>query len=206
MSRPSPTADIQALYRRELLERFSAYAFPRREGGFNRGGSWRKRGSRRPDNANRLRHAAAGGARQSLAAAIVAGLVRYPGEVARHAGVLVHATALDPRFELLIDACDAGEPLESAQLATILSGKGFEVPGSGDYARMPYPFLRDDAEAPVAREALAAAIAKLVEEPAIDAAIEEATERFDIVEQDRLRARKDELNRRLRELAGRQSA
>jgi hypothetical protein len=44
---------------------------------------------------------------------------------------------------------------------------------------------------------LAAAIAKLVEEPLVNAALEAATERFDIDEQQRLRRRKQDINERL---------
>ena len=43
----------------------------------------------------------------------------------------------------------------------------------------------------------AAAIAKLVEEPLVDAALEAATDRFDIDEQQRLRKRKHDINARL---------
>ncbi len=91
-------------------------------------------------------------------------------------------------------------------LATIFESQGAAIPTPGDYAQLPWPFVRDGADAALARDALAAAIAKLVEEPAIDAAIEEATERFDIAEQERLRNRKVVLAERLRELTSRQTA
>ena len=48
---------------------------------------------------------------------------------------------------------------------------------------------------------LAALIAKLVDEPVVDAAIEAATARFDYDEQQRLRRRKQDINERLAAMA-----
>ena len=66
---------------------------------------------------------------------------------------------------------------------------------------MPWPFLQDEADPAKARDALAAAVAMLTEEPALDAAIAAATERFDMDEQARLRARKASLAEQLREIS-----
>ncbi len=204
--------DIRALYRRDLLERYSAYAFPKREQPAWQPGNKDWRAGKRappperssPDSLRRLRHATGGGgAREALSSAIVAGLIRHPAEIARHADTLARAPALDPRFDVLLDVVDAGLPLESEALATIFTERGFAVPGPGDYARMPYSFLRKDADPELASDTLAAAIAMLVEEPAIDAAISAATERFDLSEQQRLRERKRELAESLRVLTSR---
>ncbi len=97
--------DIRALYRRELLERYSAYAFPKREEQpwQSRGKEWRngKPAQQRssPETLQRLRQSREGGARNALATAILAGLIRYPGEIARHADLLARAPGLDLRFE-----------------------------------------------------------------------------------------------------------
>ena len=199
--------DIRALYRRDLLERYSAYAFPKREPPEWQPAKKDWRGGKRtpaperssPDSLRRLRHATGGGgAREALSSAIVAGLIRHPAEIARHADMLARAPALDPRFDVLLDVCDAGLPLESEALATIFTERGFAVPGPNDYARMPYPFLKEDTDPALASDTLAAAIAMLVEEPAIDAAISAATDRFDLAEQQRLRERKRELTGNLR--------
>ncbi|MGE3692426.1 MAG: DNA primase [Novosphingobium sp.] len=196
--------DIKSLYRRELLDRFSAWAFPRREQGAYRSALPLPRRSA-PGNAARLRRSADGGAREALATALLAGLVQWPGQVAANADLLARAAGRDRRFDLLLDALDRGEPLETAQLIAILSAENIELPPADRARRLGYVFLKPDCEPGLAASALAAALAKLVEEPAIDAAIEDATERFDMEEQERLRMRKRELNDRLRELAGRQA-
>jgi hypothetical protein len=61
-----------------------------------------------------------------------------------------------------------------------------------------FPFLDDGADPEIAREALSALISKVVEEPQIDQALRLATEQFDIVEQERLRKRKENINERFR--------
>jgi DNA primase len=190
--------DIQALYRRELLERFSAFAFPRREAA-----PWQPAGRAAPARAGDpalLRRLAAGGARDGLATAILAGLVLWPGEIAAHAERLARAATLDPRFGLLLDAADAAQPLESERLASILVAKGVVLPPADRARRLAYPFVNPEAEPGFAVRALALAIEKFVEEPAIDAAIIAATERQDIDEQQRLRLRKAQLGERMREL------
>jgi DNA primase len=151
--------------------------------------------------AQRLNRSAQGGAREALAVAVIAGLMRYPGQIARHADALVRTPGLDPRFDLLLDASEAGARLENETITTIFESTGLTAPTPADYARIPWPFLRDGADASKACEALAAAVAMLTEEPALDAAIAAATERFDLEEQARLRQRKLFLAERLREVS-----
>ena len=206
--------DIRALYWRELQERFSAFAFPRREQQSWQPGKSEWRGAGRTpaprrsssEDKQRLRHAAGGGARAALSAAVLAGFIRHPQLVARHADMLARSSGLDPRFDLLLDAADAGTTLESGTIATIFEQQGMTPPAPGDYARVPYPFVSDDADGELVADSLAAAVAMLVEEPAIDTAIEAATTRFDLAEQQRLLARKRELAERLREVTMRARA
>jgi DNA primase len=206
--------EIRALYWRELQERYSAFAFPKREPREWQGGGkseWRpgaRAGGRPPPPprpspamAQRLNRSAQGGAREALAVAVIAGLMRYPGQIARHADALVRTPGLDPRFDLLLDASEAGARLENETITTIFESTGLTAPTPADYARIPWPFLRDGADASKACEALAAAVAMLTEEPALDAAIAAATERFDLEEQARLRQRKLFLAERLREVS-----
>jgi DNA primase len=206
--------EIRALYWRELQERYSAFAFPKREPREWQSSSkseWRpgaRAGGRPPPPprpspamAQRLNRSAQGGAREALAVAVIAGLMRYPGQIARHADALVRTPGLDPRFDLLLDASEAGARLENDTIATIFESTGLTAPTPDDYARIPWPFLRDGADASKACEALAAAVAMLTEEPALDAAIAAATERFDLEEQARLRQRKLFLAERLREVS-----
>ncbi|MCB2061507.1 MAG: DNA primase, partial [Novosphingobium sp.] len=194
--------DIRSLYRRDLLDRFSAFAYPQRQS------SWRaNRAVPQPqappsaENAGRLRRMSGGGARDSLAAAVLAGLIRWPGEIARHADTLACSPNLDPRFAILLDLHESGETLESSRIGAILADKGLAKPLPEDYARIRYPFVSDTTEERMAVEALAAAIAKLFEEPVLDRAIEQATTKFDIEEQQRLLKRKKDINERMRRLA-----
>lgn len=207
--------DIQALYRRDLTERFSAFAFPRRE---ERAWTPSRRGAvpappRDPQQSRRLRHATGSGARDALSAAVIAGLLRYPGELARHADALAHAPLDDPRFAALVDAVDDGQPLESAGLRTILAGRGLAPPAPDEYASLRFGFLAEGAPPEAALADLAQAIALLVERPALDAALAEATARFErdlsegaYAEQQRLLKRKLAFDARLRQMASARAA
>ena len=206
--------DIKALYRRELLDRFSAFAYPRRtdayprRAGSGRSDSWRTRRPGQapqarsdPANAGRLRKATNGGARDALSAAVLAGLIRWPHEIARHAETLALSPTLDPRFAAMLDLYESGEALESGRVRTILAREGLDIPQAADYSRIPYPFVNEGTDERVAKDALAAAIAKLFEEPMLDQAIEQATASFDFEEQQRLLKRKKDINARMKRLA-----
>ncbi|MFM2302318.1 MAG: hypothetical protein RLZZ84_2054 [Pseudomonadota bacterium] len=213
--------DIKALYRRELTERFSAFAFPPRPqrewrpamGGrqTGRGGQASWGGSAQlprpsPENIARLRRNM--GNRDALSAAVLAGLLRYPREITRHADALARAELADPRFAQLIDAVDAGQPLETGALATILTNRGLAAPRPDEYASLRFGFLADDAPVDQARDDLAQAVGLLVERPALEAALADATARFErdlsegaYAEQQRLLKRKLEFDSRLRQMA-----
>lgn len=207
--------DIQALYRRDLTERFSAFAFPRRE---ERAWTPGRRNAppvpqRDPQQSRRLRRATGGGARDALSAAILAGLLRYPGELARHADALAHAPLDDPRFAALVDAADEGQALETAHLHTILAERGLAPPAPEEYASLRFGFLADGAPPEAARSDLAQAVALLVERPALDAALAEATARLErdlsegaYAEQQRLLKRKLAFDARLRQMASARAA
>ena len=206
--------DIQSLYRRDLLERFSAFAFARREER-----SWQpsppgQRGARgtppprRSDPAQLARLRKSTGSRDALASAVVSGLLRFPAELARHSDALAHAELADPRFAVLIEALDRGERLETGHLATILAARGLAPPASDDYAALRFGFLAVDASAEQARADLDQAVGLLVERPALEKALAEATRQFErdlsdgaYAEQQRLLKRKLEFDSRLRQMA-----
>ena len=203
--------DIKPLYRRELSDRFSAYAFPKRE---EREWQPRSKPGMRPAPVRRsdpqttalLRRTT--GTRDALSAAVLAGLLRYPAELERHAEVLAHAELPDPRFAVLVDALDGGAALETANLATILEGRGMAAPDPVEYAALPLGFLVDDVAVDQACEGLAQAVGLLIERPALEAALAEATSRFErdvseaaYAEQQRLLKRKLEFDARLRQMA-----
>ena len=203
--------DIKPLYRRELSDRFSAYAFPKREER-----EWQPRGKpgmrpapvRRSDPKTTALLRRTTGTRDALSAAVLAGLLRYPAELERHAEVLAHAELPDPRFAVLVDALDSGAALETANLATILEDRGMAAPDPVEYAALPLGFLVDDVAVDQAREGLAQAVGLLIERPALEAALAEATGRFErdvsdgaYAEQQRLLKRKLEFDARLRQMA-----
>ena len=203
--------DIKPLYRRELSDRFSAYAFPKREER-----EWQPRGKpgmrpapvRRSDPKTTALLRRTTGTRDALSAAVLAGLLRYPAELERHAEVLAHAELPDPRFAVLVDALDSGAALETANLATILEDRGLAAPDPVEYAALPLGFLVDDVAVDQAREGLAQAVGLLIERPALEAALAEATGRFErdvsdgaYAEQQRLLKRKLEFDARLRQMA-----
>jgi DNA primase len=203
--------DIQALYRRELLERFSAFAFPPRAQR-----EWRPGGRPAPpQRANRetVARAQRPENRDGLSAAVLTGLLRFPRELARHAEQLAQANLPDPRFEVLADALDGGEVVESEQLTTILAQRGLVPPLAQEYASLRFGFLADDMPEAQARAELAQAVGLLIERPALEAALAEATRRFErdlsegaYAEQQRLLKRKLEFDARLRQMASARAA
>jgi DNA primase len=199
--------DIRALYKRELLERFSAFAFPRRE---RSTGDWRKPATPRlsPENARRLRGAREG-SRDQLVSAVVAGLMRFPDEAMRHSEPLGRFAQMDVKAGPLVDAIlEAVEMLEPGETLPISSFDGPVAPP--DNTR--FAFLAEGIDPQVAREQLAEAVSLLVERPALEAALAAATARFEadpegaFAEQQRLLKRKLEFEQRLGQMASRRAA
>ncbi|WP_188770349.1 DNA primase [Novosphingobium endophyticum] len=224
--------DIAGLYRRDLLDRYSEFAFPRRENRWQQGGGQgnaRPKGSQRgawngrpppapssPESIDRLRRrfdaARGSGARDALSAAVLAGLIRWPAQLARHAEALARTPGLDPRFTALLDCCDAMDTLESGELATILSKIGLEVPAAAEYSGLRFSFLHSEAGEEQAASDLTQAIDLLVQRPVLESALAQATARFEselseeaFAEQQRLLKRKLEFDDRLRQMATRQA-
>ncbi|MCB5424411.1 DNA primase [Altererythrobacter sp. CC-YST694] len=212
--------DIKSLYRRELLDRFYSFAFPKREFTPQRsGGSGGKRGQFSGKSAEpalteearqRLHSFVSGGARDRLAQAVIAGLARHPGEIARHVETLGKLTPDDMRFAAAIDSLlDIADTLE-------ISGQ-MPISASGDFAPPPdktrFSFLMEGSDPQGAREDLAEAVSLLVERPALEAALADATRRFEqtfeqeaFEEQQRLLKRKLEFERRLGQMASKRAA
>jgi DNA primase len=205
--------DIKALYRRELLEKFSDFAFPPRpprekrewKGGFARSAA----PALDPATAGRLRKSADGGSRDVLASAVIAGLLRFPDQILAHADPLARFAAGDgrngPALESLIEAAELLDPDENAPIS---APQGFAPPP--DKSR--FAFLDEGADPQDAREDLAEAVALLVERPALEAALAAATARFAtdpeaaFAEQQRLLKRKLAFEKRLGLMASRRAA
>jgi len=196
--------DIKALYRRDLLDRFDALAFAPRERPqrapfkpFAKGkGPWKPAPA--PLAEGHTRKLLQVGKNDGLLAAVISGLIAHPGELPRHAEALARLAPVDPRMAALLDSlialADIGETLETANLLTILQGQGLRPPAAADYAGMRFGFL---GQADDALPELAEAVSLLVEIPAVDAALAEATKRHEaefsdesFADQQRLRERR----------------
>ncbi len=208
--------DIAALYRRELMDRFSAFAFPPRPPRapntprqLKRGEKFRPQPQRlAPEAATMLRRFLSGGNRDQLSAAVIAGLLRFPDEVSRHAEALSTLARSDRELGRAIDSLlEAAEALEPDAIAPIWADR---AEGSKRGA-VSFAFLADDADPVEAREELAQAVALLVERPALEEAMRAATARFATdpegswAEQQRLRKRKLEFEARLGQMASRRA-
>jgi len=209
--------DIRALYKRELLERFSTFAFPPRPPRAGRSQNDWKRGVPfkaanpiiTPDASSRLRRTSEGGARDELTAAVITGLARYPDQIMRHAEALGRFAGHDQRAAPAIDMLiEAAETLEPADKSPISVPVGTIAPP--DNTR--FAFLGEGIDPIAARDDLAEAVSLLVERPALEAALTAATARFEadpegaFAEQQRLLKRKLEFESRLGQMAGKRAA
>ncbi len=207
--------DIKSLYRRDLLDRYSAFAFPRREKEKwtppqpGRRGAPQQRQQGASEALRRAAAAPASAGRDQLAQAVITALALYPDQIARHSEALMGLApgqpALAPQIDKLLEW---SETVEAGGKNTI-SGPVISVPPP-DNAR--FSFLLEGSDPQQAREDLAEAVALLVERPALEAAIAQATARFAtdpeaaFAEQQRLRKRKLEIESRLGQMARKRAA
>lgn len=207
--------DIRALYRSELLERFSGFAFPKREfqprGQRRGGGNWRSPAPARltPETANQLKHALSGGMRDSFARAVIAGLVEHPDQIERHSEALSKLAQYDPSTHEMVETLfDLAETLDSLEKDAISETLGLIAPPDMNH----YAFLRRGTDPVDAREELAEAVSLLVEKPALFVALDAAKARFEVdpegafAEQTRLRQQLGKLDLRLKEFGRRKAA
>ncbi|GAA4643872.1 hypothetical protein GCM10023115_18320 [Pontixanthobacter gangjinensis] len=207
--------DIRALYKRELLERFSAFAFPPRERkpwvkrDWRPGGFKQPNPSLSPEASTRLKRASSGGSRDILATAVVAGLARFPDQVLRHSEPLGRYAESDQRLGPVIDSLiEAAETLEVGDISPILIPESIVPPS--DETR--FSFLREGIDPKAACDDLAEAVSLLVERPALEAALAAATARFEtdpegaFAEQQRLLKRKLEFETRLGQMVSERAA
>jgi DNA primase len=199
-------SDIRALYRRELLDRFSAFAYPPREPRQqSQSGGWQ---SRKPaavglsqSTRDLLQKAMSGGQRESLLLAVIAGLVRHPGEISRHSESLSRLARLDPKAAPAIESLiELSETLDSHGANAISATQGHPAPPEDQS----YAFLREGTSPGEAREELAEAVSLLALKPALEAAMAATIARFDedpegcFAEQARLREQLTTVDERLK--------
>ena len=219
--------DVRAHYAHAFRERYGALFFARREavpfqprapGG---GGAQRWQRDRRgnwkppiPPAGQEARAIGAGGMEQRLLRAVLAALLRHPEQIAPHREMLSGLHIADPMLGQLMGAmirCSFHkETVETEGLLTIL--------GQGDVYNMAKGMLRADTFTltpsrmttdpdRVARD-LEEAVRVIAQGPELEAALVEATRRFEsdfseanFAEQQRIRALKADHDRRLAELA-----
>jgi DNA primase len=214
--------EIKSLYRRELGDRFSAFAYPPRpprpapqarslQG--QRGG-WRGANLPPPglsDEARaQLSAIMAGGQRQGLLGAALAGFARYPGQIRRHTEALTALSRIDRAAAPVIESLlELAETLDSRGPTAICSlTQGQPVPS----ADIRYAFLDEGTDPDAACEELAEAVSLLVERPALEAALAATISRFDsdpegsFAEQTRLRAQLMATEERLKAFGRRKAA
>lgn len=178
-----------------------------------RGGSGpRPRGGWKPPEpppSSRLRGVQSGGLDPILARAVLAGLIRHPAEIARHIEVLGSlrsaSGALGKLFEAVVDVALEDRQLDSGEVLTILARSGFDTVAS-DLLRadtLPFSFTRQNADAERARGDLNEAIAVMVTQPAVDAALAEATAALSRDGSEEAFARQVALSRQRQELQAR---
>ncbi len=219
--------DVRAHYAHEFRQRYDALFFARREaapfqpraqGG---GGAQRWQRDRRgnwkppiPPAGTEARAIGSGGMEQRLLRAVLASLLRHPEQIAPHREMLSSLQIADPLLGQLLAAmvrCSLRkETVETQALLTIL--------GQGEVYNMAKGMLRADTFTltpnrmtpdpdRVARD-LEEAVRVMAQGPELEAALVEATRRFEsdfseanFAEQQRIRALKADHDRRLAELA-----
>ncbi len=206
--------DIQSLYRRELLDRFSAFAYPPREPRKPmQRGSWKDQRpvprTLSPDARATLQRAMAGGQRTTLLNAVVAGLVRHPTEIRRHSESLIRLARLDPNATPAIESLiELAETLDSRDANAISEQQGIPAPPED----RSYAFLREGTPPGEAREELAEAVSLLALKPALESAMAATIARFDedpegcFAEQARLRQQLATVDERLKAFGRRKAA
>ncbi|GGD50521.1 DNA primase [Erythrobacter arachoides] len=206
--------DIRSLYRRDLIDRYGAFAFPKREFAprtFQPGGKFRKPGpaTQSAEVTERLRLGANGASRDRLTQAVLNGFLRHPDLVHRHADSLLALGESDRSVAGAVDYLLENAAALEARENPPISGSGVLPPPPGN-AR--FTFLLEGSDPDDARQDLAEAVALLIERPALDVAIAAATRRFEsdpegsIAEQQRLRKRKLEIESRLGQMARERAA
>jgi len=217
--------EIKSLYRRELSDRFSDFAYPPRAP--RPAMQQAQRAAQRPGQKGPWKGAAmpppglsesariqlsgimAGGQRQGLLQAVLAGFARFPDQISRHAEALSTlartasgtAAAIESLFEL-------AETLDSHGATAICNAQGQPAPP----ADIRYAFLDEGNDPGAACEELAEAVSLLVERPALEAALAATIARFEndpegsFAEQTRLRAQLMAVEERLKAFGRRKAA
>ena len=142
-----------------------------------------------------------GGQRATFISSVIAGFVRHPGEIERHAEALTRLAKLDPNVAPAIESLiELSETLDSRDESAISQLQGYPAPPEDQR----YAFLREGTPPGEAREELAEAVSLLAQKPALEAAMAATIARFDedpegsFAEQARLRTQITTVEERLK--------
>ncbi|MEL7189573.1 MAG: DNA primase [Pseudomonadota bacterium] len=199
--------DIQALYRRELLDRFSAFAYPPREARRQNGNfsTWKGRNTAPARLSNDARsilgRVASGSQKNNLRDAVMAGFLRHPDQIERHQNALMELARHDPQATSAIESLiELSETLDSNSEMAISEQLGQIAPPDD----LRYAFLREGTHPGEARDQLAEAVSLLVQKPALETAMAATIATFEedpegaFAEQERLRTQLTSVNERLK--------
>ena len=200
--------DVRDQYRSELLGRFNELTRPARHWTGERG-PWRGTAAPRPVS-RRTKAIGAGGVGAQMSRSVLMGLLRFPELVAREAEALAAMPLPDRKSarlrDALLDATMTHGELDREQLNTILAAA--DVAPLIEELRLEqgltFSFTRRDVDPERAQRDLVLVIDTLAARPGLDAALAAATARLKdkgeesaFLEQQRLRAARDEADRQL---------
>ena len=194
--------DIKALYRRELLKRFSEFAFPARDwskhknvvdiaharrwaatqgggrhanalGSLFVGGPSPELAARHANQSDRERHL-----HRRLGAAITAGLLRFPEYSMIYADTLSKVRDLDPRLDLISEATFDCDGLTVEFIAGLFTKAGLRLPSPQEWDCLRFPFAWPPSDDLSAAQGLEKAIRLYAGRQQIELALEDATKRL----------------------------
>jgi DNA primase len=213
--------NVRSLYRDEWLRRFDALVRPGAapRGPFTPRTPWKKNRDGRfvpppPPASQAARAIGAGGITREIARALVLGHALYPQAIGDHVEALAALPIADPPAarvrDRMIDVALAGDDLDRASLATILTTEDMAAPWRdvSKGGEIGFSFTRGDCDPDTARRDLGLAIDALCARIDLDAAFAEAEARLAagddsaFQEQQRLHTLREALKERLASLAG----
>lgn len=161
--------DIRALYRRDLLDLFYAFAYPPRKGLGQAGGRFAADLS--PEISLQLKDFADGGSRQSFARAVLAGLAKRPHLIWRYVDDLRRFKPMHMGYAAALDILsDTSDLLEQGQTPPLAALQQIRADRESRY----FPFLRDGVREDYATDCLDEAVRLLIARPAAQEELERA--------------------------------
>ena len=173
-------SDIRGLYRRELLERFSEFAYPKRDRK-----DWKGPQPTSQDSAIKYwmdnPDARQGHLHRRLGAAIAAGLMFWPEKIADHSEELSYMApeALDKRILIFLELFSDRADVSRGDIMLYMRNHAIEIPQATEWDELSFPFtLPDPANKDSAMDALDVAISLYCRDPLVERYLKSATKAF----------------------------